>query len=33
LGLQDNGKFGVAWVIYRIQMQTQINPLGFNIGL
>ncbi len=29
LGLQDNGKFGVAWVIYRIQMQTQINPLGF----
>ena len=29
LGLQNNGKFGVAWVIYRIQMQTQINPLGF----
>ena len=33
LGLQDNGKFGVAWVIYRIQMQTQINPLGFKIEL
>ena len=32
-GLQDNGKFGVAWVIYRIQMQTQINPLGFKIEL
>ena len=33
LGLQNNGKFGVAWVIYRIQMQTQINPLGFKIEL
>ena len=31
-GLQDNGKFGVAWVIYRIHMQTQINPLGLKIG-
>ena len=31
-GIWNNGTFSLARVIYRIHMQTQINPLGFKTG-